>query len=151
MSVAEYNPVLFGPLGVSVNLELTAAGEPDSLGRLPVVIGTPAGGLISSLPYDVHLDLAERGAPVRLSDAVTQSVRVTLDLAELDVVRLPEPKMLENGAGRFELTVDREGDKVRIIRTVTLTKAYFTAEEWPDLREILLAETHDANQTILLE
>jgi hypothetical protein len=151
MSVEEFDPVGFGPLSVSMRLEVNASGEPDTLGRLPVVIGTPGGGLIPSLPHDVHLYLAERGAPVLLPDAIAQSVRVTLDLADLDVVRLPEPMTLENGAGRFELTVDRKDDKVTVSRTTTLIKAQFTAEEWPGLREILLAETHDSNRTILLE
>ena len=146
-----FNPVDFNPSLVSaqVTVHAPAAGR-DRFGRLPLVIGAPGGGLPDALPHDVRLYLSERGAPVQLPSPLTQSVQVTLHLGGLDVVRLPDAGLVQNEAGRFELAVRREGDTVTVTRSLALAKARYTPEEWPALRELLLAETDAANRTVLL-
>lgn len=127
-----------------------SAAKRDSLGRLPVVIGSPAGGLRDVLPHDVDVSQAERGSPVRLPGPLVETVRVTLALGGLEVVRLPEPVKLANDAGSYELAVERQGHKVTIIRTIRLTQIDVAPEQWPALRELLLAEADAGNRTVLL-
>jgi hypothetical protein len=134
---------------VNFDLKPSAAAR-DTLGRVPVVIGSPAGGLQDALPHDVDLSQAVRGAPVRLPCKMKQVVRVTLALDGLEVVRLPEPVDLDNDAGSFELAVERDGQKVTIIRTIRLTQIDVAPEQWPALRALLLAEADAGNRTVLL-
>lgn len=151
LSVRDYSPWRVEPNIVEVDFDLKpSAAARDTLGRLPVVIGSPAGGLQEALPHDVDLSHAERGAPVRLPCKMKQVVRVTLALGGLEVVRLPEPVKLANDSGSFELTVERQGHKVTVIRTIRLTQIDVAPEQWPALRELLLAEADAGNRTVLL-
>lgn len=151
LSVQDYSPWRLEGSLAEVNFDLkSSAAARDTLGRLPVVIGSPTGGLQDALPHDVDLSQAERGAPVRLPCKMKQVVRVTLTLGGLEVVRLPEPAQLTNDAGSFELAVERDGQKVTIIRTTRLTQMDVAPSQWPALRELLLAEADPGHRTVLL-
>lgn len=151
MVVQDFSPRSRGSDMVEWRFDLQpSAAKRDSLGRLPVVIGSPSGGLRDVLPHDVDLSQAERGSPVRLPGQLVETVRVSLALGGLEVVRLPEPVDLDNDVGSLDLTVERDGQKVTIIRTIRLTQIDVAPEQWPALRELLLAEADPGNRTVLL-
>lgn len=127
------------------------AGARDDQGRLPLLMGEPAGGLSASLPADIHLDQARRGTPVQLPGPLEQSVTLRLHTASLEVVRLPEPVAITNAAGSFRLAVERKENLVTITRATTLKKSTYAPEEWPALRALLLAEQAAANRTLLFQ
>lgn len=136
----------------SVRFEGTARPHKrDASGRLPLVIGDPAGGLMANLPADVHLYQSERGAPVQLPAALEQTVTVRLRPGPLEIVRLPEPVELTNAAGWFRLSIEKKNDAVTISRTTRLSDASYAAADWPALRALLLAEGAAANRTVLLK
>ncbi|HVP40297.1 MAG TPA: DUF3857 domain-containing protein [Candidatus Saccharimonadales bacterium] len=152
LAVTGYNLVDFGPDRVALRLVGAGrAGKRDAVGRIPVVIGDPPGGLRASLPADVHMYLARRGTPVQLPGPLEQTITLKLHLGELEAVRLPEPVDLANAAGRFQLAVRRAGDTVTVTRTTRLAKATYAPGEWPALRALLLAEGDPANRTLLLK
>ncbi|GBE30675.1 hypothetical protein BMS3Bbin04_01711 [bacterium BMS3Bbin04] len=149
--VSEFSPMSFDRFTVASDLSLSVpASERDDLDRLPFVIGDPTDGLIDVLPHYVPLYLAERGTPVPLAGSGEQVVKVKLNVAGLEVVRLPEPVTFNNGAGSFELTVAQDGDVVTIVRTISVQRSKYSVEEWTDLRALLLAEVSESNRTILL-
>jgi hypothetical protein len=125
--------------------------ERDEYGRIRLLAGEPEGGLLASLPADVHLYEAERGTPVMLRSPAEQVVELEVMVDGHDLVYLPEQTVLENGAGKFELTVEQSGEGVRIKRTLSLTSREYPAEMWPELRALLLAETDEAHRLIMLK
>ncbi|MFH1689407.1 MAG: DUF3858 domain-containing protein, partial [Candidatus Eisenbacteria bacterium] len=93
-----------------------------------------------------------RESPVLLASPLTQTVTFRLDPGDLEVVRAPEPVSFANAVGSFELTVDEEKDgSVTLVRRLSLSRARVEAADWPELRALLLAETHERNGTLLLE
>ncbi len=135
--------------------------EPDDSGRTRFELGDPAGGLLASLPRDVHLYVEHRDSPVMLPGAVVQTLTLRIDVGDREVVRVPEEVTLENEVGSFRLTVEHEGSEITIVREIALgTSAGDDASdgvltigpaEWPSLRAILLEEADPRNRTILLK
>jgi len=150
--VGGYNTTTFDLFTSASGFEVSAEldGE-DAYGRTPLVIGDPGMGLFTMLPGDVHLYQKNRGTPVFLQNPAEQSVEVQIDLTAHTVYNLPQPVVIENEAGRFELRVQQEGTQVLVKRTLSLDKRIYQPEEWPALRELLLAEKDEANRTILLK
>lgn len=150
--VSAYNPVTFDRFNVAAGFKVkAAAADRDDMGRLPVVVDEPGYGLFAILPEDVHLYESSRGTPVHLAGALAQTASVGFDLGGLEPVYLPESTVLENSAGRFELKVERSGDRVTLTRILQLNEARFDAAQWPDLRALLLAEKAERNRTLLLK
>ena len=151
-SVDEFSPMSFDRFTVASDLTISVpATDCDDLGRKPFVIGTPAGGILDSVPGYVPLHIAERGTPVPLPGAGEQMVKVKLHLGDFEVAHLPEATSFSNDAGSFELAVETDGDVVTISRHITIARSTFSAEEWPQLRVLLLAEASAANRTVLLK
>jgi hypothetical protein len=152
LALDSYTPITFAPESVVITfVAKPLAADPDTLGRIPLVIGAPSGGLVDRLPHDVQLSAGMREAPVRLPGAQEQTVRVKIDLGGLGVVRAPSDAKIDNDAGAFEVTTERGGDKLTVTRKLSLAKAYYPAAQWPELRALLLAETSEANRTVLLK
>jgi hypothetical protein len=134
--------------------------EPDDSGRTRFELGDPAGGLLASLPGDVHLYVEHRDSPVMLPDAVVQTLTLRIDVGDREVVRVPEEVTVENDIGRFRLTVVHEGSEITITREVAVSPSsgddtdngalMIGSAEWPLLRALLLEEADPRNRTVLL-
>ena len=145
------NPATLRPDAVVYGFDLTVpASEPDDFGRLPLTLGDPRDGLASLLPADVHLQDEARATPVLSPGALTQSVRLSLDVGDRELVRLPEPRELTTAAGRFLLTVERDGSRVRLERTLEIVGGRVEAGAWGVLRGLLLEDRDPANTAILV-
>jgi len=151
LAIDSYTPVTFTPESVVITfVTKPLAAAPDTLGRIPLVIGAPTGGLMSRLPHDIQLSAGRRDAPVRLPGPQEQSIAVKIALGDLTVVRVPADTRINNAAGTFEVTTARVGDKLTVTRKLELAKWRYAPAEWPQLRALLLAETDEANRTVLL-
>jgi hypothetical protein len=149
-TVGGYNLAVLQPSRVVTGMHVTVRrGKPDDLGRRKFILGSPEGGVLALLPGDVHLSDPTRPAPVVFPAALVQEVRMRLRLPAERAVRLPEPVRLQNGAGELTVTVDREGDKVTVLRTLRLDRARYEAAAWPDLRALLLADGSERNAVVL--
>jgi len=132
----------------------------DDSGRTRFELGDPAGGLLASLPGDVHLYVEHRDSPVMLPDAVVQTLTLRVDVGDREVVRVPEEVTVENDIGRFRLTVEHEGSEITITREVAVSPGsgddagngalMIGSAEWPLLRALLLEEADPRNRTVLL-
>jgi Domain of Unknown Function with PDB structure (DUF3857)/Domain of Unknown Function with PDB structure (DUF3858) len=150
--VTEFSPMSFDRFTVASDLSLTVpAGDADDLGRTPFVFGAPAGGLLDMIPGNVPLHLAERGTPVSLPGAGEQMVKLKLHLGDFEVAHLPEAISFSNDAGSFELKVEQEGDVVTLTRSTNINASTYSAEDWPELRSLLLAESSASNRTIFIQ
>ena len=147
-TVTAYNPETFDPMLVSVGFDLDVPlGERDGRGRLTCELAPFA----ELLPGDLHEE--HRQSAVHLPGSLEYSLELRLDPGELEVVRHPLPRELENEAGRFEVVVQRgvKPNGLRLIRRLTLKKASYRAEEWPQLRALLLASADRAGRTFMFE
>jgi hypothetical protein len=126
-------------------------GEPDDHGRMRLSIGDPAGGIIDALPADVHLYDEHRSSPVVRFGTQMQQITLRLKPGDREIVHLPEAREIENVAGRFALTVERDDGWVTVDRVLKLSGMMVPPDAWPHLRALLLEETDAANRTILLK
>jgi hypothetical protein len=150
-TLEDANPATLRPESVIYGFTvLLPAGEADAAGRLRLAPGAPRDGLATLLPSDVHLHDGTRGSPVLLPGALVQRVRVTLNIGDREVVRLPQDHEIVNQAGRFRLRVERDGARQVIEREVEITGGEVPPALWPQLRLLLLEEADPANRTILL-
>ncbi|MBN1885030.1 MAG: DUF3857 domain-containing protein [Candidatus Krumholzibacteriota bacterium] len=147
---AGFDPDRFTPERVATSFPLSvSAPEPDDRGRTRLVAGDPPGGMLALLHGDVRLYETSRIAPVILPCPLVQRVR--LDLPDDGrIVTLPEPREVANAAGRFTLTVRRDGDRVTIERKISIGTPAIAAADWPLLRALLLEEADAANRTVIL-
>jgi hypothetical protein len=128
-----------------------AAIEPDDRDRIRLTLGEPGGGLLDALPPDVRLFEERRASPVLLAGPIEQEVELRLELGDREVVSLPIERSIENGVGRFSLTVERGDDRVTVRRTLRVSTATVGAAEWPLLRALLLEETDPRSGTVYLK
>ncbi len=148
--IDRHNLTVLQPSRVVAGMGVTApAGKSDDRGRRWLVIGAPDRGLRSLLPGDLHLSDPLRRAPVMLPAGLEQEVKARLRLPADRVLRLPEPVQLRNGAGSFAVTVERNGERVTIVRTLRLDGSRHEAAAWPELRELLLADAAERNRVVL--
>jgi hypothetical protein len=138
------------------------APEADDQGRIELAVGDPPGGVLDRLPGDAHLYDAERGSPLALSGPMRQKVTLRLKTAGRELVRVPEPRSIENAVGRFSVSVEEEDDWVTVTRELAvgasqagappweLGATVIAPEEWPLLRALLLEETGRANRSVFL-
>jgi hypothetical protein len=153
--VTEYNFTELEPSSVVAGFAFSYEPDDDERDRITVVAGDPRGGALSKLPSDVRLYHEYRDSPVILADRLSQSVVVRIRTEDVEIVQLPVPVSLENDLGRFSVTVDTEDEWVTVRRefAITIPKAFapvVAAEDWPNLRTLLLAETSERNRTIIL-
>lgn len=150
--VTAYNPDRFdqSAAGATFTMELPKP-EPDDQGCVSFVLGKPAGGIVDYLPSDVQIYISERHSSVRLPFLMNQKVEFRLNLAPWKAVFYPVNQTIENAAGRFTVTSEVRDSQLVVIRELKLTKAVFGPEEWPLLRQLLLAENHEKNCTVLLK
>jgi len=135
--------------------------EPDDSGRTRFELGDPAGGLLASLPRDVHLYVEHRDSPVMLPDAVAQTLTLRIDVGDREVVRVPEEVTLENEVGYFRITVEHEGSEITVTREIAVGGSAgdgandgavtIGPDKWPSLRALLLEEADPRNRTIMLK
>ena len=134
-------------LGCDVTL---GTPDEDELGRLPFVIGDPAGGIVSAFEPSLELEVPSRDTPVRLPAAATERVTLELRVGERELVRAPEPVEIANDAGRFSLTVAHDGAWLVVTRELVV-EAETGPDLWPELRRLLLEWDAPRNRTILLD
>ncbi len=152
LAVAGLAPATVAPERVSLRLKTKPApAARDSLGRVVVAIGAPAGGLAELLPADGGVAWTAREAPLRLPGPLAQVVRVSLAHGPLAIVRAPQARTLANAAGRFDLQVERRDGRLVVTRTLELAKGRYEPAEWPAVRELLLADADAAARTVLLK
>ncbi len=145
-TVNSCNPERFGPGGVTMGFDLEVqAGEKDELGRLAT--------RVESLPSGLHVDLyAEaRESDVYLSAPLDVQIELHLNPGDLETVHLPEPDLLVNGAGLWQVESSQEEDKVVLLRQLQLTRRHYPAAQWPELRTLLLAENNRAGRVMLFK
>ena len=150
--ITGYNLSNFDRLRVSVGFELELKKpEPDDFDRLELVLDEPSGGIFDNLPRNVHLYDQKRSSRVDIPFLMNQKIELKLDLEGLEVVYSPADKIIGNSAGIFSVTVDRKDERLVITRKLNLTKTTYQPEDWPALRELLLADKHQRNQSLLLK
>jgi hypothetical protein len=152
--VTGYNPLLFGPDAVTVAFEMEASvGDRDELNRLRLTLAAP--GEIPKLLERAAVRLYDerRESHVELPTALEQRVELYLDLDGLEVVHSPEELVIDNEAGHFASSSakDEEKQELHLSRSLSLSKAEYSPEEWPGLRALLLAEEHAGRRLLLLK
>ncbi|MBD3367894.1 MAG: DUF3857 domain-containing protein [Candidatus Eisenbacteria bacterium] len=128
---------------------LDAPGE-DDLGRIPLVVGDPTGGILDGFEPSLELAVPTRGTAVRLPAPATQSVMLEIDTGEGEPAHVPEETDLRNEAGTFSLTVDRDGSWVTVERRLEVDNDV-GPDLWPELRALLLEWNAPRNRTLLLD
>jgi len=125
--------------------------DDDDYGRLALEIGDPAGGLFEHLPEDIKLYENKRLSPVNLQCLMQQKVEFRFRLKGMEAVYLPSAQQIENKAGRFSLTVDNGEQLIAVNRELSFPAATYDANIWPDMRILLLADSHRKNRIMLFK
>lgn len=151
-SVADYSPDRFDPSAASATftVEMTKP-EPNDQGYIPFVLGNPVGGIIDNLPSGIEMVVPTRWSSVYLPFPMTQRIELRLNLRSWPAAFFPVNQTIENAVGRFAVTSEVKDSQLVVIRALQLTKAVIGPDEWPLLRQLLLAENHEKNRTILLK
>jgi hypothetical protein len=125
--------------------------DPDERGRTRFLVGDPSGGILSILAGDVVLHQGSRESPVSLVAPVRQSVILRLARGDGDVLRVPGEETIENQVGGFSVSVEEDDDWITVTRELRIGKTTVEPDRWPELRALLVAETHPRNRTILVK
>jgi hypothetical protein len=150
--VANYNPSRFDIERVVVGFDLELEKpELDDADRILLLLGEPSDGIAGMLPDDVRFFQQQRNSPVRLPSKMSQKIEIRLEMKGLEAIYQPAVLMIDNGAGSLAVTVEADDDRITIVRKLVLMKSVYEAEDWPDLRALLLADQHERNQTLLLK
>ncbi len=138
---------------VYVNFDIEVPVSDNEAGTpLKLIVGTPAKGIASKIPHDVHLFESTRTTPVIGLDNLSQVVTVKIKIDDEQVIEQPESKTIQNKAGLFELDVNQKDGWLNLVRTLELTKApTIEPANWSDLRILLLEEADPINGTIWLK
>ncbi len=150
--VSALNFERFAPEAVHAGFALTVkGGERDTQDRVRLEIGDPSPSLNDPLHAAGPLYQTTRDSSVYLHTPLEVVVEVHLDTADLGVVSLPVPAALTNDAGTFQLDVEQSEDGLYFRRRVRVDDAVVAADEWPQIRALLLAATSPKNHTLLLQ
>jgi hypothetical protein len=125
--------------------------ESEDTSRIVLAIGKPKGGIVDNLPRDVLLVQADRLSAIRLPFIMSQRVELKLDFANSPVIFSPEIESIENAAGRFSVASKIIDSQLVVVREFSLAKTNYLPAEWPLLRQLLLAESHDKNSLVILK
>lgn len=149
--VTEYTPDRFEPAAAAATFTVELAKpEPNDQGDVPLVLGNPVGGIIDNLPSGIEMVVPKRWSSVYLPFPMTQRIELRLNLRSWKAAFVPVNQTIENVVGRFAVTSEIKDSQLIVIRVLQLTKTVIGPEEWPLLRQLLLAENHEKNRTILL-
>jgi hypothetical protein len=147
-----FNPEAFGTTQITGGFGFyVKARDPDDQERTVVTINTPAGGIASRLPSDVHLYDEKRTSPVVLSGPMTQRVELRLKTGSREVVSLPAARELKNDTGHFTLRTLEKNGWVTVERELTLNTGVIPPEHWPQLRALLLEEQSTGGRVVYLK
>lgn len=162
--LTEHNVAALQPAEIVAGFALTwDEPESDEHGRLPLTLGSPAGGLLAHLPHDVHVYDEQRGSPVLLPYPMTQRVELRIkigegedededgNVADEQPVYAPIASNLQNAAGRARVSIERDGAWLYLVREIEVERTAIGPELWPKLRELLLHDLSSRNQTLLLD
>ncbi len=150
-TITEHNVAELEPDRVIAGFTLEWKPEqPDAQGRTHVELGDPAGGLMAHLPGDVHLYNTSRESSILLEQPLRQRIELRLRLGERQTVYVPAATEQVTPAGEQSVTVTRQGEWLYIVRETRIEATEIPALQWPDLRELLLAETSPRSRTVLL-
>ncbi|PKK83726.1 MAG: hypothetical protein CVT49_06820 [candidate division Zixibacteria bacterium HGW-Zixibacteria-1] len=125
--------------------------EKDDFERLPLKIGNPAGGLYDHLPADILLYEATRMSPVSLQCLMRCSIELRIKLNDMVSVYLPSEIKVENKAGGFAMSVKQDDNRLDVKREIYISRIDIEPGLWPDLRTLLLADSHEQNRTLLFK
>jgi hypothetical protein len=150
--IKSVNPEAVGPSRVAVGFAIEApAGERDDLGRLRLALGD-TGALLPLLDHAaVHVYEESRDSAVVLPGEVEHRVVLVVDPGDLEIVHLPETRTVANGAGRCVVSASDEKDEIVFTRMLVLSRGTYAAEDWPELRTLLLADRNEGNRVLLLK
>ncbi|NMC44178.1 MAG: DUF3857 domain-containing protein [candidate division Zixibacteria bacterium] len=150
--VTEYTPDRFEPAAAAATFTMELAKpEPNDLGAVPLVLGNPIGGIIDNLPSGIEMVVPKRWSSVYLPFPMTQRIELRLNLRSWQAAFFPVNQTIENAVGRFTVASEVKDSQLVVIRALQLTKTIIEPEEWPLLRQLLLADSHEKNRTILLK
>jgi len=144
-SVFEYTEVI---IGFKIELEKP---EVDFQDRLKIVIGEPSGGIMAMFSDDVHIYELKHPATIQLPGFLNQQVKLKIGLEGLEIIYTPENKIIANEAGSFSTIVVKHDEKLTVTRKLELLKSSYKADDWPPLKELLLAQDHQQNKTLLFK
>ena len=126
------------------------AGELDAQGRERLVLGDPAGGIMSMLPGDVRLYEESRTSPVVVPASMIETLTLRVKTGDREVAGSPAPVSIVNEAGRFTIAVTEDDGWLTVTRELTLEPGKLAPQKWPLLRALLLGYGDAAGRTVLL-
>ncbi len=122
--------------------------------RIELNLGESTCGILANLPDNIELFHNQRTSPMRFPCLMRQNIELTINLKGLDLIAYPEDNKIENEIGKFSVhstETDKNGKKLTVARSLILNKIDYSAEEWLQLRTLLLADRNDGNRIILLK
>jgi hypothetical protein len=150
--VSGYSPLRFDPTRVEVGFTIDVPlPEPDSLGRLRLVINDPPGGISQCLPDDVRLFHQRRESPVCFPGVLHQRVECQIDLRGVEIIYQPVMSAAENLTGKAQVTVSIQDSVLIVSRDLQIGMPICHPEDWPSLRALLLANRDERARTILFK
>jgi hypothetical protein len=150
--VTGWNPEVFqGNTVVAGFAFALPVGDRDRLGRLRLELGDPTTVLGDPLGHGLDPSRPTRTSAVHLPDSLDIGLELRLLHGDLALVRLPEPRVVDNQAGAMTVEVERCDGEITLSRRLRLDHAHYAPEQWPDLRALLLAYDHEQGRTLLLE
>lgn len=93
---------------------------------------------------------SERREMCEIPSAIEQSATFTIALGEATSKTPNKELNIENKAGKVNISIANEQGKVVVKRDISLPKSIYTAEEYADLRTLLLAWQNKAYREILI-
>jgi hypothetical protein len=155
--ITTYNPEIIKETYVSLRFEFSVPKpDVDSYGRIKLKLGEPPDGIFGMLPEDIELYHSERSSKIFLPANAAQLIKIRLDLDGLEAIYYPEEIFLGDRGddiyNHFTINSKIDENYLTISRTIMLGRTHFSfSKDWPGMRQLLLAETHDRNQTIYLK
>jgi hypothetical protein len=149
--IKDYSFEQFDPARVTAGFDFELpAGETDGQGCERIVIGDPAGGIVSTLPGDVHLYHESRTSPVVIPASMVETVTLRVKSGGRELAGAPSPVVIENEAGRFSIEVEQKDGRITVTRTLSLEPGTIVPGKWPLLRDLLLEHAESAGRTTVL-
>ena len=149
--ITNFNPATFNRFVITAGFQFTAPiGEEDHYGRVNLIMGEPAGGLIERLPFGVDMHIEKRNSPVRLPGLMDRIVELNIDLTGWEQVYTPEETNIENEIGSFSLSSEEKEEHLIITRQLRFDSVDCSTDDWEKLRALLLAEKNERNRTVML-
>jgi len=134
----------------SVDLEVEAgplAWQSERFLVLPVADGP--GFLADEAP---ELAREKRDTPLVLRSALVQRSQITWKLPKTVSLRqLPAPREVENRAGRFLLSIEREEHAITVTRELTLSDGWIMPALYGEFRELMAAARLPAGRRLVVE